>query len=72
MGIQIDITLYGSQIAGGMANEPEEFAYFLNEMAATDAATLGAEVWGHAPYDRTDEIVAWLRALADAIEAGEA
>lgn len=73
MGIQIETTIYGPKIGNLLAGEPEELAYMLNEIADYDAARLGAQVWGHAAYDETDKIVAWLRAFADAIEAeGEA
>ncbi len=69
MGIQIETTVYGPQLARELATSSEEFAYALQELLDFDAAKLGAEVYGDITYGKTDNIVDWLRAFADAIEA---
>jgi hypothetical protein len=72
MGIQIETTVYGPQLARELAAEPEEFAYALQELLDFDAAKLGAEIYGDISYGETDNIVGWLRSFADAIEAEDA
>lgn len=68
MGIQIETTIYGEQIARELVNNPEELACALIAMFVCDVADLGAEV--AACTWRGAEIAAFLRSMADAIDAG--
>jgi hypothetical protein len=68
MGIQIETTVYGKQIGRELASNPEELAYALNAMSEWDGANLGSEVAAFIWSDT--HVAAFLRSMADAIDAG--
>lgn len=70
MGIQIETTIYGDQIGRALANDPEELAYALKAMSEWDGAELGADIAAIYVWGTHTEIAAFLRAMADEIDAG--
>jgi hypothetical protein len=68
MGIQIETTIYGPQIGRALAEDHEEFAYALGEMADNDPVCLGAGIAATCAGGMAAEIVTFLRRLADAID----
>lgn len=70
MSIQLDLTVYGSQLATALMRDDEELAYALNTFAEDgDPDQLGADIADLIPD--ADAVVIFLRALADAIEAAK-
>ena len=70
MSIQLELTVYGPQLAGALMNDDEELAYFLDDMAKNGSA--GRLASGMADLLPDAEcVIVFLRALADAIEAAE-
>ncbi len=68
--ISFDVNVTGPQIARALANDEEEFAYGLKELAEEfKAARIGSEVSAYIGDDDAATVVAWLRELADTIEA---
>lgn len=68
MSIQLSVTVYGPQLVRELSNDGEEMGYFFNTLVdETRAERLGGEISGYI-QDPT-EAVAYLRALADKIEA---
>ena len=67
--ISLDVCVSGGQLGRALADDPEELAYVLIELAKLDGADLGEEVAGY--FWSVDEagIVTFLRALAAKIEA---
>lgn len=68
MSVQLEVSVYGPQLAGLLMNDDEELAYFLDTMAKDGLAdVIGGDIAGLLPDPST--VVVFLRALADAIEA---
>ena len=68
MSIQLEVTVYGPQLAELLLNDDEELAYFLDTMAGNGRAdAVGKGVADLLPD--AENVVTFLRALADAIEA---
>lgn len=70
MAIHLQISVSGPQIGRELADDPEELAYALTEMAAWDGAELGAQVAEMMPFGKAAEVAAFLRWMAEAIEKG--
>ena len=70
MSIQLELTVYGPQLATALMNDDEEFAYALNTMAEDgDPVELGGTVAEYLPD--ADAAIKFLREFADAIEAAK-
>lgn len=68
MSIQLELTVYGPQLAGALMNDDEELAYFFDDMAKNGVADVIGEGIAELMPDAAN-VVAFLRALATAIEA---
>ena len=68
MSIQLELTVYGPQLAGALLNDDEELAYFLDDMAKNgDATRIASDIADLLPD--AENVIAFLRNLAEAIEA---
>ena len=66
MSIQLELTVYGPELARALAGDAEELAYFLQTLSEDHSATdLGAEVADHGS-DQAN-VADWLEELARAI-----
>lgn len=69
MSMQLEVTVYGPELARLLMNDAEEMAYFLKTMADdSDVDELGNDIAWH--DCGRDDVAAWLRALADRIAGG--
>lgn len=66
--ITLDVYVTGGSLGTKLANEPEETFYCLKEMASDSDDSFPKEVAGYAYGEDRDNVVAFLRELADAIE----
>lgn len=74
MSIQLEMTVTGGELARALLRDEEELAYALKEMAEEVSTSkqiehLGYEVGSTLYSTNQEEVVAFLRALSDAIEA---
>lgn len=68
MSIQLSVTVYGPQLVRELLNDEEEMGYFFNTLVSeSEAERLGREISSYIQDPK--ETVAYLRALADKIEA---
>lgn len=68
MSVQLEVTVYGPELARLLRNDGEEFAYFLDTLTEHGSpAALGADIAVDMPDPAS--VVQFLRELADAIEA---
>jgi len=68
MSIQLELTVYGPELARALGNDAEELAYFLQTLSENHSATdLGNEVAGYG-QDQAN-VAEWLEELARAVRA---
>lgn len=74
MSIQLEMTVTGGELARALLRDEEELAYALKEMAGEvgtlkDIVRVGSDVADFLQRADGEEVVTFLRALSDAIEA---
>lgn len=70
--LTFDVSVSGAQVGRQLARDPSELAYALVELMDLVPADIAVDLVAEGPYGIEKDLPAWLRKLADQIEAAAA